>query len=66
MQQSKGGEKLYFRHIGSGFVTTQSIDGLPPGRRLTKSYADQYNRTYVMINGELEPVSARHGYIGVE
>ena len=47
-------------------VITPSIDGLPPGRKLTKTYADQYNRTYVMVNDALEPVSARHGYIGAE
>lgn len=64
--KSKAGEKLHFRHIGSGFITAPSIEGLPPGRKLAKTYADQYNRTYVMINDRLEPVSACHGYIGAE
>lgn len=64
--RTKTGEKLQFRHIGSGFIMTPSSGGIPPGRKLTKTYADQYNRTYVMINDALEPVSAHHGYIGAE
>lgn len=64
--KTKIGEKLHFRHIGSGFITAPSSVEMPPGRRLAKTYADQYNRTYVMINDELEPVSTRHGYIGIE
>ena len=66
MKELKKGEKLHFRHIGSGFIMSQTNEGLPPGRMLTKTYADQYNRTYVKVNGGFEPITAKHAYIGAE
>ncbi len=60
------GEKLQLRHIGSGFVMAQMGGGMPSGRKLAKAYADQYNRTYVQINGGMELVTEQHGYIGAE
>lgn len=66
MEKRRTGEKLHFRHIGSGFIMTPAVDGIPPGRQLTKTYADQYNRTYVQVDGVLEPISAQHAYIGAE
>lgn len=66
MDKKHIGGKLQFRHIGSGFIMTPAVKGMVAGRKLTKTYADQYNRTYVKVNGGFEPISAEHAYIGAE
>lgn len=58
--------KLHFRPIGSGFIMTEAMAGMPAGRKLTKTFADQFDRTYVQVNGSLEAVTEQHGYLGAE
>ncbi len=62
----KSNEKLRFRPIGSGFIMTEAMVGMPVGRKLTKTFADQFDRTYVQVNGNLEAVTEQHGYLGAE
>lgn len=62
----KSTEKLRFRPIGSGFIMTEAMVGMPAGRKLAKTFADQFDRTYVQVNGNLEVVTDQHGYLGAE
>jgi len=56
-------EQLRFREIGSGFIIASSIEGMPRGRKLAKTFTDQFDRLYVQVNGELEPVTDSHCYL---
>lgn len=56
-------EKLRFREIGKGFIVAGGAENILPGRRLTKAYVDQFNRTYVQVNGELERVTEAHCFL---
>jgi hypothetical protein len=58
--------KLQFRQIGNGFIIAKAEDGVPFGRKLAKTFHDQFNRKYVQINGDLELVTERHCYLGVD
>jgi hypothetical protein len=46
-------EKLQFRQEGKGFIVSHGDNLI--GRRLTKTFVDQHDRTYVQINGEFTP-----------
>jgi hypothetical protein len=59
-------QKLSFRQIGRGFIMNEPTPGMPIGRRLTKTYADQFNRKYVVINGRYELLTAEHNYLSVD
>ena len=59
-------EKPQLRQIGRGFIVCSEGDGSIVGRRLTKTYMDQNNRTFVKVNGELELLTERHSYLEVE
>lgn len=59
-------QKLSYRQIGRGFIINESILGIPVGRRLTKTYVDQFNRKYVQINDRYELLTAQHKYLSVD
>ncbi|MCP3892080.1 MAG: hypothetical protein GY702_24900 [Desulfobulbaceae bacterium] len=57
-------DKLQFRQIGKGFVLAQ-IEKMV-GRVLTQTFADQHERTYVKINGELTLLTAEHCFLAAD
>lgn len=59
-------EKLQYREIGKGLIIGRPINGIPAGRRLAKTFKDQFNRVYVQVDGELELLTERHGYLGAD
>ncbi len=59
-------QKLSFRQIGRGFIVNDPIPGMPMGRRLTKAYVDQFNRKYVVVNGQYEILTAEHNYLSAD
>jgi hypothetical protein len=59
-------QKLSYRQIGRGFIINESIVGIPVGRRLTKTYVDQFNRKYVQINDRYELLTAQHKYLSMD
>ena len=61
--KTTGREKLRYREIGKAFIVTRAEAGMLPGRRLTNAYIDQFNRTYVQVNGELEIVTEDHCFL---
>lgn len=63
LTERKSEEKLRFREVGKGFIVAKATGDIPPGRRLTKAFVDQFNRTYVQVNGELEIVTEDHCYL---
>jgi hypothetical protein len=63
MKQAR--EKLQLRQIGKGFIV-HNQGSIIVGRRLTNTYKDQYDRTYVKIDGEIEPLTEQHNYLAVD
>jgi len=59
-------QKLSFRQIGRGFIMNETVRGMPIGRRLTKTYVDQFNRKYIVIDGRYELLTAEHNYLSVD
>ena len=59
-------DKLRLRQVGRGFIICNDIDGTITGRRLTKTYLDQNDRTYVKVNGQLELLTEQHNYLAVD
>jgi hypothetical protein len=59
-------QKLSYRQIGRGFIVNESIIGIPVGRRLTKTYVDQFNRKYVQINDRYELLTAQHKFLSMD
>ena len=59
-------QNLSFRQIGRGFIMNEHTPGMPIGRRLAKTYVDQFNRKYVLINDQYELLTTRHNYLSVE
>lgn len=59
-------KNLSYRQIGRGFIMNEPIPGMPIGRRLTKTYVDQFNRKYVQVNGRYELLTAQHNYLSVD
>ena len=58
-------EKLHLRQIGKGFIVCGQ-GSILAGRRLTKTYKDQYDRKYVKIDGEVEPLTEQHNYLAID
>ncbi len=58
--------KLYYRPIGKGFIIHTPIPGGPTGRSLKKAYIDQYNRKYIEINGNYEPLMDTHNFLAAD
>ena len=59
-------QHLSYRQIGRGFIVNEQIPGMPVGRRLTKTYIDQFNRKYVLINDRYELLTEEHNYLSVD
>jgi hypothetical protein len=59
-------DKLRLRQVGRGFIICNDSDGTVIGRRLTKTYLDQNDRTYVKVNGQLELLTEQHSYLAVD
>jgi hypothetical protein len=59
-------ESLSYRQIERGFIMNEPIPGMPNGRRLTKTYVDQFNRKYVQVNGRYELLTVQHNYLSVD
>ena len=58
-------EKLHLRQVGKGFIVCKE-GSLLVGRRLTKAYRDQYDRTYIKVDGEIQPLTEQHNYLAVD
>lgn len=58
-------ENLQLRQIGKGFIVYDQ-GSILAGRRLTKTYKDQYDRKYVTIDGEIEPLTEQHNYLAID
>jgi len=58
--------KLRLREVGKGFILAKTIEGMPQGRKLAKTYLDQYDRRHVQINGNIELVTECHRYLGAD
>lgn len=65
-QMKERNEKLSFRQTGRGFIIDGSIPGMPTGRRLTKTFVDQFNRKYIQINGRYELLTAEHSFLSAD
>lgn len=64
---SKSNENnLRFREIGKGFIMTPATHDMLRGRRLITAYADQYNRSYILVNGKYELITEQHSYLAVD
>lgn len=59
-------KNLRFREIGKGFIMNSPAHDMPKGRRLITAYADQYNRSYVLLNGNYELITEQHSYLSVD
>ena len=62
----KSTDKLTFRQVGRGFIISALAPGMPAGRRLTKTYVDQFKKTYIVINGRYELLTSSHEYLPVD
>jgi len=56
---------LKFREIGKGFIMSNPALNMPKGRRLITAFADQFNRSYVHVNGRYELITEQHSYLAV-
>ena len=54
-------DNLRFRLVGKGSILNQ-MEGII-GRTLTQTFMDQNQQTYVQVNGEIIPLTDKHGYI---
>jgi hypothetical protein len=59
-----GQDTLQFRQVGKGFIVSQ--DGELIGRKLTKTFMDQHERTYVQVNGEIIPLTEKHSFLSAD
>ncbi|RPH40111.1 MAG: hypothetical protein EHM86_06305 [Desulfobulbaceae bacterium] len=57
---------LRFHEIGKGFILSNPKPDMPQGRRLITAYADQFNRSYIQINGGYELITEQHCYLAVD
>lgn len=62
----KENEKLQYREVGKGFIIVRNIEGLPPGRKLAKTYLDQFDRRHVQVGNSIELVAEHHCYLGAD
>ncbi len=63
---AENNQKLNLRQVGRGFIMNERLPGMPVGRRLTKTYIDQFNRTYIIINGQYELLTAEHNFLSAD
>jgi hypothetical protein len=56
---------LTFREIGKGFILSDPANDMPKGRRLITAYADQFDRSYIQVNGRFERITEQHSYLAV-
>ncbi len=56
--------ELEYRQVGKGFIV-DNIGGII-GRKLTETFVDQFNQTYIKINGELVLLTDEHSYLSVD
>jgi hypothetical protein len=57
---------LQIREIGKGFILNPGTNDMPTGRRLVTAFADQHNRSYILMNGTYEPITEQHRYLAVD
>jgi hypothetical protein len=57
---------LKFHEVGKGFILINPAPDTPKGRRLITAYADQFNRSYIQINGRYELITEQHSYLAVD
>lgn len=57
-------ERRNLRPSGKGFITHYS-EGLI-GRKLTETFMDQDRKLFVIIDGELTPLTDQHRFMAVE
>lgn len=57
-------DKLQLRKLGKGFILNQ-VEGMI-GRILTQTFKDQYERTYVKINGKFTPLLEQHSFLAAD
>ncbi len=57
-------EELNLRQIGRGFIVDDTTE--ITGRRLTQTYVDQFDRTYVKVNGALQLLTEQHSYLAMD
>lgn len=62
----ENGKNLQYRPIGRGFIVHTPIPGGPIGRSLAMAYVDQYNRKYIEIQGNKEPLKETHSFLAVD
>ena len=60
-----GENNLQFRETGKGFIMNSPTGDMPIGRRLVTAYNDQYNRSYILMNGTYEPITEEHRFLAV-
>ena len=58
-------EKLQLRPVGKGFIVLGQ-GSIFAGRRLIKTYKDQYDRKYVKVDGEIQPLTEEHSYLAAD
>ncbi len=54
-------DEIRFRPVGKGSILNQ-MEGII-GRTLTQTFMDQNQQTYVKVNGEIIPLTDKHGYL---
>ena len=57
-------DDIQLRETGRGFIVC--TQGTLAGRRLTRTYVDQNNQTYVKVDGEFELLTKQHNYLAVD
>ncbi len=57
-------EELKLRQVGKGFIVNETRE--ITGRRLTQTYRDQFDRTYVKVNGALQLLTEQHSYLAID
>lgn len=58
-------KNLRFKEIGKGIIMTSPSHDMP-GKPLITAYADQYNRSYILMNGKYELITEPHSYLAVD
>ena len=64
--EAKAGQKLKFRAIGKGFISRQPGPDVMAGMRLTTTYADQFERRYIQIDGSYELITEAHSFLAAD
>ena len=61
-----GSEKLYLNYVGRGFAVCSIRKGMPTMRRLATTYMDQFNRTLIKVDDQIELLTHKHRYLPVD